>query len=209
MKTLKKICVGLVVFALCSSVSYAQRRTMEERHRIETNSRIHVGINLFDVLSLGTINVEGGVAVGRRWSIHAGAELNPWTWRGGDAETPLADKQQTQLQARQMSFWAGARWWPWHVYSGWWVGADGRYSIYNQGGIFSRATEEGKAYGGGIYGGYSIMLNEWLNLDLGVGAFGGWKQYTSYACPVCGVITDQGAKVFIVPDARVALQFIF
>ena len=171
--------------------------------------RFSIGTNGIDWFSLGTMNVEAGVAVAQKWSLHVGAELNPWTWRGGNAETPLAERQQKQLQARQMSFWGGVRFWPWHVYSGWWAGVDGRYSVYNVGGIFSRDTEEGKAYGGGIYGGYSIMINEWLNLDLGVGAFGGWKTYTSYACPVCGVITDEGGKMFIVPDARVAIQFIF
>ena len=105
--------------------------------------------------------------------------------------------------------WAGARWWPWHVYSGWWVGADARYTLYNVGGILKRSTEEGDAAGAGLYGGYSIMLSEWWNLDLGVGLWGGWKRYTRYACPLCGVITEQGEKGFILPDARVAVQFIF
>ncbi len=166
-----------------------------------TAQRFSVGTNAIDWMSLGTMNVDGGVAVAQQWSIHAGAELNPWTWNSSDPNK--------QLQARQYSFWGGARFWPWHVYSGWWAGLDGRYSVYNQGGIFQRKTEEGIAYGGGIYGGYSIMLNAYWNLDLGVGAWGGWKQYTTYACPKCGVILDQGAKAFVVPDARVAIQLIF
>lgn len=163
--------------------------------------RFHVGTNAVDMASLGTLNLEAGAALAQNWSLHAGAELNPWTYRKGDP--------QQQFQNRQLSFWGGLRWWPWHVYSGWWAGVDGRYSVYNLGGVIRRDTEEGKAYGGGLYGGYSIMLSQWLNLDLGVGVLGGWKQYTSYACPVCGVITDEGAKVFFVPDARVAIQFIF
>ena len=163
--------------------------------------RFSIGTNAVDWMSLGTMNIDAGVAVAQQWSIHAGAELNPWTW--------AKDNPDKQLQARQMSFWGGARFWPWHVYSGWWAGIDGRYSVYNEGGIFRRETEEGTAYGGGIYGGYSIMLNAYWNLDIGVGAWGGWKQYTTYACPRCGVIKDEGAKVFVVPDARVAIQLIF
>ncbi len=163
--------------------------------------RFSVGTNAADWMSLGTINAEASVAVSQHVSLHVGAELNPWTWR--------PESQDTQFQARHMSYWGGVRWWPWHVYSGWWAGADGRYSIYNEGGIFRRETEEGRAWGGGLYGGYSIMLSESWNLDLGLGAWGGWKEYTTYACPRCGVIKDEGAKVFVVPDARIAIQLIF
>ena len=164
--------------------------------------RFTIGTNAFDWASLGTANIEAGIAVSQNVSLHVGAEINPWTF----GEKGNGDKQ---FQARQISYWAGGRWWPWHVYSGWWVAGEGRYSIYNIGGIFEKNTEEGRAYGGGVYGGYSIMLNAWLNLDFGVGVWGGYKTYTRYACPSCGVIVDEGSKGFAVPDARVALMFIF
>ena len=123
--------------------------------------RFAVGTNALDWLSLGTLNAEASIAVSQHVSVHAGAELNPWTFRAGDKET--------QFEARQNSYWGGARWWPWHVYSGWWAGGDARYTVYNIGGMWKRDTEEGDAWGVGAYGGYSIMLNEWWNLDLGVG----------------------------------------
>ena len=163
--------------------------------------RFSLGTNGVDWLSLGTINLEAGAAVSQKYSIHVGAELNPWTFRAGDPEK--------QLQMRQNSYWGGLRLWPWHVYSGWWMGADLRYSVYNGGGVFQRETEEGDAYGAGLWGGYSIMLNELWNLDLGMGFWGGYKKYTRYACPLCGVIVDQGEKAFILPDARIAIQLIF
>lgn len=163
--------------------------------------RFSVGTNFVDWLTFGTINAEASVAVSQHYSIHVGTELNPWTWNAGN--------QETQLQVRQNSYWGGVRWWPWHVYSGWWAGADARYTVYNGGGVIKREAEEGDAYGAGLYGGYSIMLNEWLNLDLGVGVWGGYKRYTVYACPLCGVRLDEGGKAFIVPDARIALQFVF
>ena len=53
------------------------------------------------------------------------------------------------------------------------------------------------------------MLNEMWNLDLGMGFWGGYKKYTRYACPLCGVTVDQGEKAFILPDARIAIQLIF
>jgi len=163
--------------------------------------RYALGTNAVDWLSLGTLNAEASVAAGRRVTFHAGVELNPWTFHAGDPDR--------QLQMRQNSWWGGVRYWPWHVYSGWWVGTDLRYSVYNGGGVLSRESEEGDAYGMGLYGGYSIMLSSLWNLDLGVGAWGGWKKYTRYSCPLCGVKQEQGEKAFWIPDARIAVQFIF
>lgn len=163
--------------------------------------RFSVGINAVDCLSLGTLNLEASAAVARTVSIHAGTELNPWTYNASDSEK--------QLQLRQNSYWAGARWWPWHIYSGWWFGADARYTVYNTGGIVGRETEEGDAWGGGLYGGYAVMLSGRWNLDLGTGIWGGRKDYTVYACPRCGVKTEDGVKLFFLPDVRIALQYIF
>lgn len=163
--------------------------------------RFTLGTNAVDLLSLGTLNAEASVAVSQHYSVHCGAELNPWTW---NAKNP-----EKQLQQRQNSYWGGLRWWPWHVYSGWWAGVDGRYTVYNGGGVTRRETEEGDAFGGGLYGGYALMLSDNWNLDLGVGLWGGWKVYTVYACPVCGAITGEGQKGFLLPDARIALQWIF
>jgi len=163
--------------------------------------RFSVGTNAVDWLTLGTVNGEAGAAASQHVSVHVGAELNPWTFRAGD--------QANQFQLRQNSLWGGARWWPWHVYSGWWAGCDVRYTVYNGGGVRSRETYEGDAVGAGLWGGYSVMISPMWNLDLGLGAWGGWTRYTSYACPLCGARTDEGEKAFLVPDARIAIQLIF
>ena len=163
--------------------------------------RFTVGTNAVDWMSFGTMNIEASAAVSRAISLYVGGGLNPWTFKAGNPEE--------QLQMRQGTVRAGARWWPWHIYSGWWMGADARYSVYNEGGIIGRETEEGDALGGGLYGGYAIMLSDRWNLDLGAGVWGGGKVYTVYACPVCGVKTDAGTKAFILPDARIALQLVF
>lgn len=163
--------------------------------------RFSVGTNAVEWLELGTVNMEASVAVAQNLSIHVGAGVNPWTFAKGDAER--------QMENRLVTYWGGARWWPWYVYSGWWAGVNVRYMLYNRGGIFSRQTEEAEAVGGGLMGGYSIMLNDWLNLDLGVGFWSGGKKYTVYECPVCGMVVDEGRKMFFVPDARIVFSVIF
>ena len=50
----------------------------------------------------------------------------------------------------------------------------------------------------------------WLNLDLGVGVWGGLDRYSVYECPVCGLTLDRGRTLFFLPDdIRIALSLIF
>lgn len=187
MKTLGNTLLALLLLATFAQQTHAQR--------------FSVGTDAVGWMALGTLNADASVAVSQTVSFHAGTALNPWTLRPGNPDK--------QFQLRQFSLWAGGRWWPWHVYSGWWAGMDARYMVYNAGGIIKRDTEEGDAYGVRLWGGYSVMLSEHWNLDLGAGAWGGWKKYTQYSCPSCGVIREQGEKVFILPDARIGFQLIF
>ena len=102
------------------------------------------------------------------------------------------------------------RWWPWNVYSGWWLGAKGQFREYNWGGFGSRETEEGYAYGAGLSFGYTWMLHEHINLELGAGAWGGYKTYTVYSCPLCGRKVDEGSRWFVMPnEAILSLVFVF
>ena len=156
--------------------------------------------NVADYANFGTLNIEGSVATGRHWSVTAVAKYNPFLFRkGADA-----------LSARQQLYGAGVRYWPWHVYSGWWAGARLQYQEYNQGGILSPATDEGDRYGMGLSGGYSYMLGEHLNLDFGIGFWSGYDRYVRYACPVCGLTQQRGERLFILPnDFLLSLVYVF
>lgn len=100
-----------------------------------------ISMNLVDYARLGTVqgNIQYGIS--RRVSVDAAARVN----------------------RHSQTFSAGARWWPWYIYSGWWV--KGLAQIENK--------ED--AYGAGLSFGYSLLLSRWLNLDLGVGGWGGRK----------------------------------
>ena len=161
-----------------------------------------VATNLVDYVSLGTINAEASVAAGRHISVNASARVNPWTFHKGDPGK--------QMQNRHQTYSIGVRYWPWHIYSGWWLSGMVQYQEYNRGGIISQKTEEGDAFGLSVAGGYSLMVHEHLNLDFGLGIWAGQKTYITYACPSCGRITDKGSKWFVMPnELRVALQYIF
>jgi hypothetical protein len=161
-----------------------------------------VSTNAMDYVSLGTLNAEVSMATGRHISINASARINPWTFHKGDPSK--------QMQNRQQTYAVGVRYWPWHIYSGWWMSGMAQYQEYNRGGIISATTEEGDAYGLSIGAGYSLMLHEHWNLDFGLSLWGGQKTFVTYACPSCGKITDKGAKWFFMPnDLRVSIAYIF
>ncbi len=150
-----------------------------------------VAVNAADAASLGTVGVEASVSTGQHISINAGAKVNPWTYNKGD---------ENQIQNREQTYSAGVRYWPWNVYSGWWLGGKVQYQEYNRALFIEQEAEEGDAFGLGISGGYSLMLTDHLNMDFGIGLWGGYKIYTSYACSNCGKITESGEKWFFLPN---------
>ena len=161
-----------------------------------------VSTNLLGYARLGTMNMDASFAVSRRWSLVAGARYNPFTFRAGDPER--------QFQSRQQSYSVGMRVWPWHIWSGWWFAGKIRYQEYNTGGIISPVTEEGDRFGAGLYSGYTQMLTPSLNIEFGVGLWGGMAAYRKYECPVCGPIVQEGNKFFIRPDdIIIALVYVF
>lgn len=185
---MKKILTAILLIIACPLLSSAQQWS--------------VGTNLLGYANMGTLNLEASASVARHITVVTTAEVNPWTFHPGD--------QDRQKQNRSQSYAAGIRWWPWYVYSGWWMSAKLRYQEYNRGGWTSRATEEGDAFGASLGAGYTLMLRDNLNIEMGAGLWGGRKVYTAYACPSCGRITDHGSRWFIMPnDIMLSLVFIF
>ena len=159
-----------------------------------------ISINATDYSDLGTLNAEAGYAFGRHWNASAGFRYNPFSFRS-DGEP---------FHRRRRIFSAGLRYWPWHVYSGWWLAGKLQYQEYNYGGLRSPQTREGERIGAGMTAGYAYMLTPWLNLEAGVGLWAGSDRFTIFSCPVCGSTEKQGRRPFLRPDDwLLALRFIF
>ncbi len=192
---MKKIVFLLVFMLFCAVAAMAQNWA--------------VAVNTADMLDLGTMSVEGSVAVSQHWSINAGAKVNPWTFAKHDTWNGLfSEPDPDQKQDRKQAYSIGARWWPWNVYSGWWVGGKAQYQEYNHGGIITKTAEEGDAFGAALSGGYSLMLKEHWNLDFGLGVWGGWTKYRKYEFPENGKLIEQGNKWFILPN-EVILSIVY
>ncbi len=163
--------------------------------------RIAISTNALDYLSLGTVNVEGGLSVAQHWSLWAGARINPWTWNIKDVET----------RNQQRTVWVGARWWPWYVYSGWWVGIKTEYLNYSNTGIWRPALQEGSGVGLGITGGYTRMLSPHWNIEFSLGALGGYLfKYGLYSSPARHYTRSEEPHAFLYPDnPSIAILYVF
>lgn len=188
MKRIIRIIILAAVFGSLSLTASAQR--------------FSVGTNVIGWADFVTVNGEFSAAFSRHFTANLRLRYNPWTFNEG---------KENQIQNRKRSVAAGVRYWPWHIYSGWWFQADGQLQEYNRGGFFGNpATEEGLAYGGVLSFGYTLMIHENWNIEFGAGAFLGGKNYTRYSCPKCGQIEDRGDKFFFLPDdLKVSFVYIF
>ena len=168
--------------------------------------------NLLDWANLGTVNLQAGYPLGRHASLHAGVRYNPWNFGSVEKGNPFQNRARTAYLA--------TRWWPWNVYSSWWCGIRLQAEEYNRGGLFRKMkTEEGVAVGLGLSGGYSWMISDHWNLDLGLGLWAGKTWYTQYRCPRCGRVLSfpdgrpvrEVSKWFILPSnaTQVSLIYIF
>ena len=123
-----------------------------------------VSTNALSWLNMGTINAEGACSINDNWSINTGFAVNPW-----QMNTPT----YVNLRNRQYGGFVGARYWPWHVFSEWWVGAKVQYKNFEQVGLLTSDMKKGDAVGAGVSAGYSLMISDSFNIDFGVGVWGG------------------------------------
>lgn len=154
--------------------------------------KFNISTNLLEYVNLATLNLDASYAVQRHWSVNLGVKYNPFSYQNENTDAVFQNKQQ--------SYSLGVRYWPWHIYSGWWLGTKLRYQEYNYGGFKDPITEEGDRYGMGVYAGYTYMLHKNINLEFGLGVWGGRSLFTQYSCPQCGVTLSNGKKYFVLPD---------
>ena len=183
---LHRLCVGFAALFISVSGLHAQNFSLST--------------NMLDYADFATLNLEASYGVARHWTINAQVKYNPFSF----------GRDEDEIRRRQRSASAGARYWPWHVFSGWWLSADLKYQEYNVGGLVSVETSEGDRFGVSIGGGYTYMISPHLNLDFGVGVWSGYDSYKVYSCQTCGRIIDRGNKFFVLQSEIIlALSYIF
>ena len=136
---------------------------------------------------------------------NAGAHLSFSRHWSADAEGlyRLAGRRGEHSGIREGSFYVGARWWPWGSFSGFYFGAGGMYDRMLD--YYGSVYEDTSRTGLSLRVGYDILLLRHLNLELGIGAWGG-RQYRLR--DIAELTTE--SSWFIAPDGiRAALVYIF
>ena len=153
-------------------------------------TRMALSTNLVDAADGGTLNMDAELSLSRHWSVEAGVKYNPYS---------------ESLRRREFSL--GARFWPWYVYSGWWLSSAARYHEYSR---TQGDLTEGDRVGLSLSSGYSWMLSKHFNLDVGWGIWGGYDRYKVFGCPTCAPIKAQGEEYFLLPDSfMLSVSYIF
>ena len=188
-----------IIFLVTAAVTSSNDVMAQERRA----TPVSLSTDIVDWANFGTINLEAGAGLGRHLSVTAGAKYNPWSFK--------TQKLGLQLYNKQTTAYAGLRYWPWYVFSGWWIGAQTQYTQYAETGIWRHALDTGSAVGGGLSLGYTLMLHEKLNLEFGAGAWAGRRyKHTLYCCPECMYVRESGPSNFIaLNDISVALMYVF
>ena len=188
----------LTIILLLSVITCTFQMTAQER-----KTSVALSTDLVDWAYLGTANFEAGVSLHRHFSLQTGAKFNPWSFKTRESDLDLYNKQTTAY--------AGFRYWPWYVYSGWWVGAQAQYTGYSETGVWRHALDTGKAIGAGLSFGYTLMLHERVNLEFGAGVWGGRRfEHTLYCCPDCMQVRRSGPGNFVaLNDISVSVMYVF
>lgn len=186
---MKKIIFVFIILVSISFDSYAQKVTL--------------GTNALSWMNFGTINLDLGVALSRHFSFSAGAKYNPWEFDSDNPHLVVQNKTQT--------YYAGFRYWPWYIFSGWWMEAKAQYQDYSRSGIWRPALEIGKGIGGGFSVGYTRMISKSLNMEFGAGLWGGrLLDRVLYDCPMCHNVREKGSMNFITLDnVSISIFYIF
>lgn len=163
-----------------------------------------VSTNTLTWLNLGAINAEASVSIYDHFTVNAGFVANPWS---------MTTPTNIDLMNRQYGGYVGAKYWPWHVYSEWWVGAKIQYKNFEQVGLLTANLIEGDALGAGFSGGYSLMIGNHFNIDFGLGFWGGrcieYREYKDAYQDELKILNQKPRNFFFLDSVMVALVYIF
>lgn len=164
--------------------------------------KLGISTNLFDWCNMATVNASVNMSMGQHLSAGVSGRYNPWFFRRGT-------ENQVNHALRAVSI--DLRYWPWHVYSGWWYMFRWQAQEYNYSNLYGLPySEQGISRGIGLGTGYALMIGTHWNVDFGVSFWGGMKNYERFDCSYCGDLLVADRCFFFLPDnVFVSFYYIF
>lgn len=163
---------------------------------------VSVSTNAVQWANFGTVNMNAGVSMARHLSVEAGFRYNPFTFHKSSG---------LMMRNQQTTAFAGVRWWPWYVFSGWWISGRGQYSKFSDTGIWRYALNEGSRVGAVLSCGYTWMVSRKINIEFGIGGWGGiYLNHNLYHCPSCMESRECSSGAFgTLDDLSVSVMYMF
>ena len=164
--------------------------------------KVSVSTNMLEWGNFGTMNADVGVSISQHFSLFAGGRYNPWSFQA-KSSMPIYNKQTTGY--------VGVRYWPWYVWSGWWVSAKVRYTQFSETGVLRPKLFEGRSIGAGLAFGYTWMLSEHFNIEVGGGAWAGRHlEFAQYRTVRSMELQDSGPRNFaFIDEMSLSLMYVF
>lgn len=150
-----------------------------------------------DVISLatGTFNVETSVIVSKKVTLHLPFSWNPFTLRDN-------------YKIKHIAIQPGIRWWFWHGYSEFYLGAHLLTTMFNM--AVSNERREGWAGGFSLTCGYAWMLNQRMNLEFEAGGGPIYTEYDKFERETCGdYLGTKKGFIFFPTSLSCSLIFLF
>lgn len=151
-----------------------------------------------NVLGLAStnLNIEGSIAISRKWSLHLPVQYNPFIFKDN-------------RQFRNIYVAPGARYWFLESYLGGFIGLYATTGKYSVGKLFgSEYRYEGVGYGIGLSLGKAYQLGKNWNFEWEIGYGCTWLNYEKYKCKRCGDLVEYNHGWYIRPT-RAALNIVY
>jgi len=184
---MKKLFIILALSLLTATVSRAQK--------------FSVSSNAVEWANFGTVNADFGMSIARHLSLSVGGAFNGWDFSNSDSFR----------YNKHTTGYVGLRYWPWYVFSGLWIQGKAQYIDFKNTGIWRPALDTGKGVGAGLAAGYTLMVHEKLNIEFGLGGWGGKLfDHTLYCCPRDMIVRETGPKTFAdFDEVSISIMYVF
>lgn len=143
--------------------------------------------------ALGSLNIEASVAISGKISLHL-----PLMW------APFRFKENLKLKIFALQ--PGARWWFWHVYSGFFAGIYATHARFNAG--LNSYRHDGYAAGISVSAGYSRMLTRRWNIEIELGGGVFYTNYDLFLNEMCGEYLNTISDVRLTPS-KANISFVY
>ena len=148
-------------------------------------------------LGTGNLNVEFGMTLNKKFSIHLPVQYNPFIYN---------KSKNTKFQ--NLTVMPSGRYWFRESFMDQFIGFSLVGSRFHIGNLFDNYRYDGYGFGAGVSFGWTYHMASRWNFEWEVGVAGLWTSYDKSVCKACGYTYGREHKWYLVPH-KVAVNLIY